>query len=263
MPKEKKDKSKGTEFERSIIRFVSDVFDSKDLNYSSNVVVGNTSSDFFVVSPTGSTAVFEVKNWSPSPANIRRASHMSSLYLSASGADNAFIILPGRRTISPSTGVISTSQVDNIVDTNIIHAPAKTRKSTPEAKPIPKDHIFAAMPFAAIYDDTFLVAMKPAALELGYECIRVDHEHFSGDVVKEIKGLIKQSVLVVADLSDSRPNVLFELGYAEASDIPFVQISTDRNSLPFDVRNNKTLGYSIGQTTRLKSRLVKEFQALL
>ena len=66
------------------------------------------------------------------------------------------------------------------------------------------------------------------------------------------------------DVSDSRPNVLHEIGFAEALGKPVIQIcSTGTNALPFNVRNNQTIPYSIGQTAKLRKRLESELQKVI
>lgn len=120
------------------------------------------------------------------------------------------------------------------------------------------------MPFAKTYDDTFEVGIQGACLKLGYKAIRVDHQNFVGDIVSEIKKLIKKSVAIIGDLSDSRPNVLYEIGFAHASKRKVVQIcSTSMDNIPFDVRNNRTIPYEKGQTMKLKGNLIKELRAIL
>ena len=117
------------------------------------------------------------------------------------------------------------------------------------------------MPFAAKYDDTFLVAIEPAALANDAVAERVDHSGVAGNVVAQIHARIKSAKLIIADLSESRPNVLHEVGFAEALKKPVIQItSTQANSLPFNVRNNQTLTYSIGQSMRLRNRLEAEIK---
>ncbi len=78
----------------------------------------------------------------------------------------------------------------------------------------PQRTIFAAMPFSGDYDDTYFVAMAHAAHSLGAVCRRIDREDFEGDIVEGIKKLIRESVAVIADLSESKPNVLYETGFA-------------------------------------------------
>jgi len=67
---------------------------------------------------------------------------------------------------------------------------------------------------------------------------------------------IRDSQLVIADLSEARPNVLFEAGYAEALERPVLYISSSLpESAPFDVRHNKIFGYQLGQTKKLSESL--------
>ena len=142
--------------------------------------------------------------------------------------------------------------------------PKKAKPKLPKVRKAPDRTIFAAMPFAKIYDDTFEVGIQGACLKLGYKAVRVDHQNFVGDIVAEIKKLIKKSAAVVGDLSDGRPNVLYEIGYAEAAKRNVVQIcSTPMENIPFDVRNNRTIPYEKGQTTKLKERLIRELRAIL
>jgi hypothetical protein len=123
---------------------------------------------------------------------------------------------------------------------------------------------FAAMPFAPGYADTFHLGMTKAAEAVGGVCLRADHDSFRGDIVTWIKSRIDASVAVVADLSESRPNVLFEVGYAEALGRPVIQISsTPLEDLPFDVRNNRTLEYRRGEVYKLVDALEREYRDVL
>lgn len=120
------------------------------------------------------------------------------------------------------------------------------------------------MPFAAEFDDVFLIAMTHAAASIGATCKRVDQEDFSGDIVLEIKSLIQQSTAVIVDLSGARPNVLYELGYAEGLRKPIVNIcSSPLAELPFDVRNWNVLAYAAGQTHKLREPLARRLQAVV
>jgi len=120
------------------------------------------------------------------------------------------------------------------------------------------------MPFSGQYDDTFLVAIQPSALALNAAADRVDHAGRSGDVAQQIRVMIKAAQVVVADLSESRPNVCHKVGYAEALGKPVVQIcATPVAALPFNRRNNQTIAYQIGQASRLRARLERELAKVL
>lgn len=124
--------------------------------------------------------------------------------------------------------------------------------------------IFAAMPFSSDYDDVYMVAMTSAAEAVNAVCERVDHQAYSGDVVERLKATIKKSSAVIVDFSESRPNVLYEAGYADALGIPTINIcSTPLENLPFDVRNLRTLKYSKGQTHKLAGILSRELKSIL
>jgi hypothetical protein len=127
-----------------------------------------------------------------------------------------------------------------------------------------KRTVFAAMPFAGEYDDTYFIAMSHAAEQVGAECKRVDRKEFSDDIVAEIKRLITSSIAVIVDLSEAKPNVLYEAGYAHALKKPTVHIcSTPLSELPFDVRNWNTIPYRRGQTALLKEPLVRRLKAVM
>jgi nucleoside 2-deoxyribosyltransferase len=124
--------------------------------------------------------------------------------------------------------------------------------------------VFAAMPFSPSYDDVYFVAMAQAAKESGLECRRVDRQEFEGDIVDEIKRMIRESRAVIADLSGGKPNVLYEVGFAHALGRPTIHIcSGPLSKLPFDVRNWRTLEYKRGQTHRLARILAKRLRAVL
>lgn len=92
----------------------------------------------------------------------------------------------------------------------------------------------------------------------------MDHAEFSGDIVDEMKKMIKGSIAVIADISEGRANVLYEAGYAHALDKPTVHISwAPVDALPFDVRQWKTIQYNRGQIHQLRPALAKRLQALL
>lgn len=117
--------------------------------------------------------------------------------------------------------------------------------------------LFAAMPFDPVFDDVFFVAIRSAAHALGGRAVRVDQEMHASDAVAKTQELIRNCRAVVADLSTSEPDVLYELGIAHALGKPSVQICrTAYSDLPFMVRNRETLLYEVGRTHLLGQQLV-------
>jgi len=236
-----------------------------NINFQKEVVVGDTRPDFAVTAPNGDLIIIEAKAWEESTANTARALHQVERYKQLSKAFSAIVVTAVSQTISVSAGaVVPLAELVSTLTTLMASAKKGKRTISPVPRAVPKKNIFASMPFASKYDDTFLVAIEPAALANGAIAERVDHNGAAGNVVIQIQSMIRAAKVVVADLSDSRPNVLHEVGFAEALGKPVIQIcATPGINLPFNVRNNQTWPYSIGQTTRLRRRLETEIQKVI
>ena len=103
--------------------------------------------------------------------------------------------------------------------------------------------VFVAMPFASEFENVFDFGIQLPLEAQGYAAIRTDKHPFTGSVVEEIQRRIRESSFVIADISASNPNVLFELGYALGCDKPSVIICRRGDDLPFDVSGMSTILY--------------------
>ncbi len=236
------------------------------VKYVKEPVVGKTRPDFLVTTDNGDQIVVEVKAWGHSPENTARAINQLERYKELSKAAAALIVTATGSALNFSSGsVVPISAFLSALNELSQSLAQRGRSARPiESRATPHNKVFASMPFSIQYDDTFLVAIQPAALALNAVADRVDHNGRSGDVVQQIKAMIREAKVIVADLSESRPNVCHEVGYAEAIEKPVVQIcSTSVSSLPFNLRNNQTITYTIGQASRLKTKLERELGKLL
>jgi nucleoside 2-deoxyribosyltransferase len=110
----------------------------------------------------------------------------------------------------------------------------------------------------------YFVAMADAARQVGAVCRRVDQEQYSGEVVGRIREMIRSSDAIIADLSESKPNVLYEVGFAHALAKPTVHIcSTPLDKLPFDVSHWNTIPYQKGQTHSLGARIARRLRGVM
>ncbi len=234
--------------------------------YKKGPVIGDARPDFLVTTHKGDQIVLEVKAWEANPDNTARAIHQAQRYKELSKAAAALVVTASGAVLSSQFGGVVPAALLLSTLTSLASSLAQ-RKAPPKVQPLkppPKKMVFASMPFALEYDDTFLVAIEPAALAKGAIAERVDHKGTAGNAVAQIQAMITAAKAIVADLSDSRPNVLREVGYAEALQKPVIQIcSTPTSGLPFNVRNNRTIQYSIGQTSKLRRRLEAELQKVL
>jgi len=234
------------------------------LNYTKEPVVGEARPDFVVTTENGDQIVVEVKAWEISPDSTARAINQAQRYKELSKAGAAVIVTSAvlESFASAAIAVTPMGGLINALATLASNLAKNKRSPKPQLVQLaPKKKVFASMPFAQQYDDTFLVAIEPASLANGAIAERVDHNGTAGPVVPQIRAMIKAAKVVVADLSDSRPNVLHEVGYAEALRKPVIQIcSSSTSMLPFNVRNNQTIKYAIGQTAKLKKTLESEIK---
>lgn len=81
-------------------------------------------------------------------------------------------------------------------------------------------------------------AIKDECKNIGLRAERVDENTGSGFVIREITDLIERSEFLICDLTNERPNIYYELGYAhgvgnEAHDI--LLIAKEGTVLHFDV----------------------------
>ena len=215
------------QFESHFAREVADVLERSGLLVTVEPSIGGLRPDFVATTPEGRTIVVEAKRWMPDQAHIQRAKKQVEQYKQATDADAAFIVMSGLERGNPSEGIFT---LDELAEELTVPGKGDAGKRSANLFRFETSlgargkTIFAAMPFASTYDDVYFVAMAHAANAVGATCVRVDREDFEGDVLEEIKREIKQSAGVVADLSESNPNVLFEVGYAHALGKPVVPI---------------------------------------
>jgi hypothetical protein len=124
----------------------------------------------------------------------------------------------------------------------------------------PKKQVFVAMPFSPDMEDTFYYGIQRAVDTAGFNCYRSDKVSFVGDILQEIKKELDSSVAIVADLTDSNPNVYLEVGFAWGKSKPTILIMKQGDKLRFDVQGQKCLHYS--SIRNLEEILAKELQAL-
>lgn len=80
-------------------------------------------------------------------------------------------------------------------------------------------------------------------MESDYD-IEVAHRLFqSGSINKQIIELIYVSDLVIANLTQLNPNVMYELAFRHTLGLPAITIAVDGTKLPFDVISERTIFY--------------------
>jgi hypothetical protein len=235
------------------------------LEYRRDVGLAGSRVDFVVLGSWGGpVAALEVRQPSPGQAVDRLR---IDLLLARTYAE----FLRGIKVLVVTTDSLAALYLDNdaivpvsgLVDRlrPLLQARSASAQAAALIQPDSTPTVFVSMPLAEKYVDTFARAIRPAAKAAGLVAVQLGHDPASGDIVSRIKDEIRAATFVLADLSESRPSVLHEYGFAEAVPRPVVAItSTGAAKLPFNVRNNTTHDYVRGNTAPLKRYLLKAFR---
>lgn len=88
--------------------------------------------------------------------------------------------------------------------------------------------------------ETFENIIEPACTAMDLEAFRADHINRSGDIHDQIYRSLRDSHVVIADLTGANPNVMYELGLRHTTGKLTFQIG-ERDRLPFDVSTIRTI----------------------
>lgn len=128
----------------------------------------------------------------------------------------------------------------------------------------PQEPNYAFILMAMSEDDPGLqdthASIKRTCEGLGVRAERVDDIQFTGQITEKILSSIEVASLIIADLTYERPNVYFELGFAQAMAKPCILIARQGTVLHFDIQGIKVLFYA--NLIQLESLLSKAVSAV-
>lgn len=127
---------------------------------------------------------------------------------------------------------------------------------------VQKGYAFIAMP---IDDDNpqlvdVLDSIKEAAKRCGIHAERIDEPESNERITDRILESIRKAEFVIADLTDSRPNVFYEAGYAQGLGKIPIYIAKAGTRLEFDLKDYPVIFYD--NMKYLKDKLEKRLRSL-
>jgi hypothetical protein len=113
---------------------------------------------------------------------------------------------------------------------------------------------FVLMPFSPEFDNVYRELIEPALASFGFKALRADEMSAPGAVIEQIRIAIQQAHMCIADVSWSNPNVMYELGLAQAGGKPTILLGQNVQRLPFDIQSQRIIQYDLKnlQAARLK-----------
>ncbi len=102
---------------------------------------------------------------------------------------------------------------------------------------------FVIMPFGVEFDAIYKEFIVAVLSEVGFTVTRADEAISSASIMANIIRGIKESCIVVADLTGGNANVLYELGLAHALHKPVIHLTQDVKGLPFDISGYQAIPY--------------------
>jgi hypothetical protein len=123
--------------------------------------------------------------------------------------------------------------------------------------------LFVGMPFNNTMDEVFNI-IKSEGTRLNLNAIRVDKLSGSGFILKRITQNIENAEFLIFDLTDERPNVYYEIGYAHGvgnEGDEMLLIAKEGTTIHFDLEPLKIMYYKSPQD--LKSKLLPQLKQMI
>ena len=128
-----------------------------------------------------------------------------------------------------------------------------------------KNVAFIVMQFTDEFNSLYKEVITPVCSAYGFTPVRADDIYNNGLIVEDIARSIRESALVIADITPDNPNVYYEVGYAHGLGKPTILLAERRReALPFDVSGFRTIFYenTIGGKALVEERLRKHIANL-
>ncbi len=128
-----------------------------------------------------------------------------------------------------------------------------------------KSRAFVIMPFKDEYRGLYDNFIGPLLSSKGLETKRADEIFGTRPIIGDIIENIQKSRLIVAFVTETNPNVLYEIGVAHAIGKDVIILTPHVEKLPFDIRHLRCIQYddTITGSEKLRNDLVATVQTIL
>lgn len=129
--------------------------------------------------------------------------------------------------------------------------------------PIP-DTCFVLMPFDEGMSAVYEHGIKPLVESLNIQCRRADEIYSAQGIMGDMWKSLQTAELVIADLTNKNPNVMYELGLCHALWKRVILLSQNKDDVPFDLKAWRVIWYdfTFAGSARLQDELKRAIIAL-
>ncbi len=128
-----------------------------------------------------------------------------------------------------------------------------------------KRKAFVVMQFTDEFNSLYKEVIKPTCEKFDLDVIRGDDLFTNGLIIEDINRLLRESAVIIADITPNNPNVFYEVGFSHALGKPTILLSDKkRDKLPFDVSGFRNLFYdnSIGGKSVVEDSLSRHLEQI-
>lgn len=124
---------------------------------------------------------------------------------------------------------------------------------------------FVVMQFTAPYNELWKSVVEPVCKSKNIEAKRADDDYGPGMIIADVVQAIRESSVVIAEITPTNANVYYEVGYAHALGKPTILIAERGTKLPFDISGFRVLMYenSIDGKAKFEQGLIKHLDSVL
>jgi hypothetical protein len=124
--------------------------------------------------------------------------------------------------------------------------------------------IFVIMPFGEAWSQGIYDLIRRAVRSIQYpqsRIVRADEITAPGKIDQQVIGAIGAASIVIADITGTNPNVMWELGYAQALLKPAVVMNQRVDESPFDLAGTRQVSYRLTPTDDDESKLAAHIKS--
>ncbi len=125
-----------------------------------------------------------------------------------------------------------------------------------------KPEIFVIQPFSKATEGVYEL-IASAAAKANASVFRADSISAGASIVDSIHRAIKDAPLLIADVTDANPNVMYKVGLAQAQKKPLILIAGSSRTIPFDFAGFLVLIYDLVKPKEFVNRLALAIQGAI